>query len=146
MLRAARFGDGWLPYFYNPERYRDGVRTIRQLASEVGRDLSGFQWAFYPYISVYPTVDEAATVAGHHLGRQYQAGRDFSAIARDYCILGPVDRCVSRLQEYVDAGARCIIFSLVCSYEDRTRHIETISKEIIPGLRERVASRSPLNS
>ena len=143
MLRAARHGDGWLPYFYNPERYRDSIGTIRRLGSEAGRNLSGFQWAFYPYISIYPTVDEAATVAAHHLGGQYQAGRDFGAITRDYCILGPVDRCVNRLEEYVEAGARYIIFSLVCPYEDRTRHIEAISKEIIPVLRERVASRSP---
>ncbi len=48
MKRAARYGDGWLPYFYTPDRYRDSVSRISQLAVEAGRDLSGFQWAFFP--------------------------------------------------------------------------------------------------
>ena len=29
MSRAARYGDGWMPYFYDPARYRDSVEKIR---------------------------------------------------------------------------------------------------------------------
>ena len=32
MLRAVRFGDGWMPYFYSPERYQVSVAKINQLA------------------------------------------------------------------------------------------------------------------
>ncbi|MEK7806465.1 MAG: LLM class flavin-dependent oxidoreductase, partial [Chloroflexota bacterium] len=28
MLRAAKYGDGWMPYFYDPERYQDSVAKI----------------------------------------------------------------------------------------------------------------------
>ena len=31
MLRAARYGDGWMPYFYDPERYRDSVAKNLQI-------------------------------------------------------------------------------------------------------------------
>lgn len=138
MRRAARYGDGWLPYFYSPERYRDSVDKIERFAGEVGRDLSGFQWALFPYVAIYPTVEEAAKVAAEALGGQYLYQGDFIDIVRRYCILGPVDRCVDRLREYVDAGARYLMFSLTCRPEDRARHVETIIKEIAPGLRRKV--------
>ena len=32
MLRAVRFGDGWMPYFYSPERYQISVAKINELA------------------------------------------------------------------------------------------------------------------
>ncbi|MCH7712204.1 MAG: LLM class flavin-dependent oxidoreductase [Chloroflexi bacterium] len=132
MRRAVKHGNGWLPYFYDPPRYRDSVAKIQQFASEAGRDLSQFQWAFMPYISIYPTVEEAARVAANELGGRYLYGSEFSEIVSRYCLLGPVENCVSRLKEYIDAGARHIIFSVSCPMEDRVRHIETIAKEIIP--------------
>ena len=132
MLRAVRFGDGWMPYFYSPERYQVSVEKINTFAKETGRDLTNFQWAQFSYISIYPTEEEAANIAAQELGGQYLYGGDFINIVRNYCVLGSVDRCISRIQEYIDAGARHIIFSVVCPPEDRTRHIETIAKEIIP--------------
>ncbi|MBI4769545.1 MAG: LLM class flavin-dependent oxidoreductase [Chloroflexi bacterium] len=32
MRRAARFGDGWLPYFYSPAQYKESVARITALA------------------------------------------------------------------------------------------------------------------
>ncbi len=135
MVRAARYGDGWMPYFYNPERYRNSVAKITESAGEIGRDLSDFQWAYFPYVSIYPTEAEAAAVAAQELGGQYLYGGDFLNIVRQYCLLGPVEQCIQRLQEYIDAGVRNIIFSVSCPSEDRPRHIETIAKEIIPHFR-----------
>ena len=43
MLRAVKYGNGWLPYFYDPQRYRDSVGKIQDIASGMDRDLSGFQ-------------------------------------------------------------------------------------------------------
>ena len=131
MRRAARFGDGWLPYFYSPQRYQDSVEKITGLVAEEGRDISRFQWGFFPYISIYPTVEEAARVAAEALGGRYLYGGDFLEIVRNYCLLGPVESCIARLQEFIDAGARHIIFSISCPKEDRIRHLETIAKEII---------------
>jgi probable F420-dependent oxidoreductase len=137
MLRAARFGDGWMPYFYDPDRYRASVETINRLAGEQGRDLTGFQWAYFPYISIYDTVKEAAEVAAEALGGRYLHGGGFRDIVEKYCLLGPVENCIARLQEYIDAGARHIVFSVACPREDRARHLETIAKEIVPHFRHR---------
>ena len=135
MRRAARLGDGWLPYFFDPNRYRDSVSKIKDFAAEDGRELDEFQWAFFPYISIYPTEEEAAKVAARQLGGTYLYGGDFINIVRRYCLLGPPGRCIERLQEYVDAGAHHVIFSIICPEEDRERHLETIAKEIIPHFR-----------
>ncbi len=132
MRRAARYGDGWLPYFYSPERYRDSVAQITRLAREAERDLAGFQWAFFPYIAIYPTEQEAAVAAATALGGRYLYGGDFLNIVRNYCLLGTPERCIQRLQQYIDAGARHIVFSVACPREDRVRHIETIAGEIMP--------------
>jgi alkanesulfonate monooxygenase SsuD/methylene tetrahydromethanopterin reductase-like flavin-dependent oxidoreductase (luciferase family) len=135
MRRAARYGDGWYPYFYSPERYRDSVDKITGFAVESGRDLADFQWAVMPYISIYPTVEEAARVAVQTASGAYIG--DFERVVHDYWLLGPVESCVDRLMEYVDAGARHILFAISCPDDDYLRHLETISKEIIPEVRKR---------
>lgn len=136
MVRAATYGDGWMPYFYSPERYRDSVAKIKASAEELGKDLTNFQWACFPYITIYPTEEEAAQVAAKQLGGQYLYGGDFINIVRNYCLLGPPEACIARLQEFIDAGARHIIFSLACPRDEVDRHIETIAKEIIPHFQE----------
>ena len=135
MRRAVRYGDGWFPYFYSPDRYLDSVEKISRIAAEENRDLAGFQWAYFPYISIYPTEQEAAETAAEALGGRYLYGGDFLNIVRNYCLLGTPEMCAERLKEYVDAGARHIVFSVACPREDRVRHIETIASEIIPRFR-----------
>ena len=135
MRRAVRYGDGWLPYFYSPDRYRDSVAKITKFAADEGRGLEDFHWAFFPYIAIYPTVAEAAEAAAEALGGRYLYGGDFINVVKNYCLLGTPEQCVERLQEYIDAGARHIIFSVACPKEDRARHIETIAGEIIPHFR-----------
>jgi len=139
MARAAKFGDGWMPYFYDAPRYRDSVEKIKSFAAEAGRDISGFQWAHFPYIAIYPTEQQAAEVAAEQLGGRYLYGGEFLDIVRKYCLLGTVENCIEQLQEYIDAGARHIIFSISCPREDRERHLETIAKELIPHFRNKQA-------
>ena len=139
MARAAKFGDGWMPYFYDAPRYRDSVGKIKGFAAEDGRDISGFQWAHFPYIAIYPTEQQAAEVAAEQLGGRYLYGGEFLDIVRKYCLLGTVENCIEQLQEYIDAGARHIIFSISCPREDRERHLETIAKELIPHFRNKQA-------
>ena len=132
MQRAARFGEGWVPYFFDPPRYRDSVEKIEAFADEQGRSLNGFQWGFFPYISMYETEQEAAEIAARQLGGQYLYGGEFIDIVRRYCLLGTPEQCAERLQEYIDAGARHIVFSITCPPEDRERHIEDIAAKLIP--------------
>ena len=47
MRRAARLGDGWMPYLVSPNAYARSVRTIEEEARAAGRDLAGFEWMLY---------------------------------------------------------------------------------------------------
>ena len=135
ITRAVRYGEGWLPYLYSPDRYRDSVSKISALAREKGRDLSDFQWADFQFIAVYDSREEAAEMAAQSLGGQYLYSGNFMDIVGSYCVIGPVKECIRRLEEYIDAGARHFVFSWACPHEDRPRHIETIAREIIPYFR-----------
>ena len=130
--RVVNYGDGWMPYFYDVTRYANSVEKIKRLAAEAGRDMTNFQWAHFPYISIYPTKQQAAEVAAEQLGGRYLYGGEFLDIVRKYCLLGTVENCIEQLQGYINAGARYIVFSISCPREDRARHLELIAKELIP--------------
>ena len=135
MRRAVRYGDGWFPYLYSPQRYRDSIEKIGSFAADEGRDLTDFTRAVFQFIAIYDTREEAAEMAALSLGGNYLYSGDFMNIVGSYCVLGPVEECISRLQEYVDAGATHFVLSWICPPEDRPRHIETVAKEIIPHFR-----------
>ena len=139
MKRAVRYGDGWLPYLYSPERYRASVKKIEGFAAERQRDLTDFQWANFQFISINDTREEAGKAAAEALGGRYLYSGDFMDIVGSYCVLGTPEDCTRRLEQYVEAGARHFIFSWACPPEDRPRHMETVAEQIIPNLR-----RSPL--
>ena len=140
MRRAARFGDGWFPYFYSPEHYRNSVARISGFAGESGRDLSGFQWGHFASISIADTVEEAAQVAAERLGARYSSRAEMLSLVGSYSILGPVPACVDRIAAYIEAGARRIVFGWSGKPEDIERHIAITANEIIPAVRERFAA------
>lgn len=137
MRRAARDGDGWLPYFYSPRQYQDSVRRITELAQEAGCDLDGFQWAHYAFICVAGSKDEAAAVAAQRLGGRYRSRADMRALVESYCILGTVPECIAGVEAYTAAGARHIIFAWYGTPDDIPRQAEITAREIIPAVRER---------
>src|SRR5215469_3844915 len=133
MRRAARYGDGWLPYMYTPEMLRESIQKIDAFGREAGRDMSSFRPGLFIFASVYPDRKEAEEVAARSLGKNY--AQDFSKIAGRYVLYGSPEDCRKRLREYVDAGARSVMFSWACRHDDIERNMETIAKEVIPAFR-----------
>jgi phthiodiolone/phenolphthiodiolone dimycocerosates ketoreductase len=52
---CAKYGDGWIPIGYTPELFRHHANLIKQTAKNMGRDISGFQFA--NDVDVYFTDD-----------------------------------------------------------------------------------------
>ena len=52
LRRAARLGDGFMPYLVSAGAYTRSVQAIRDTAQEAGRDLAGFEWMLYLYTSI----------------------------------------------------------------------------------------------
>ena len=59
MRRAARLGDGWMPYLVSPGAYARSVQAVRDEARSAGRDLGGFEWMLYLYTSIREDGDRA---------------------------------------------------------------------------------------
>ena len=107
MRRAALLGSGWMPYFYSPRRYAASVSAIREIADEHGRDLAGFEWMAYTFVSIADTEEQARTSAAEYLAGFYQ--QDFTAMLDSVAVVGTPQQVAERLQGYIDAGARHIV-------------------------------------
>ena len=95
LRRAAELGDGWFPLWVSPERYADGLARLGP----------GKTAALVLPALVGGTTEEARL----YLSRRYATEFTTHAIER-YCVVGPPERCVERIAEYVAAGAEHVVF------------------------------------
>lgn len=130
MRRAARLGDGYMPYLFTPERYAQAKATIEAEAAARGRDLSNFIWTLYQFTSVAPTFDEAHERAIARLSRQYN--QDFTQIADRYAAVGPPDRVIERLRAFAAAGVQHFILTPITPTGAFMEHVELFAREIMP--------------
>jgi probable F420-dependent oxidoreductase len=107
LRRAATLGDGWIPIWVSAERFADGLAELPE--------------------SVTPAVTLPAHVGDRrrlyeHLRARYSG--DFGEHVVDrYCVAGSPDECVARVREYVDAGARHVVFNIL-ELDDAERLME----------------------
>ena len=131
MRRAARLGDGWMPYLVSPDAYARSVRAIRDEAQKAGRDLAGFEWLLYLYCSVRRDGDRAREDVAGFLGRAY-GGKPAAMLDRIAPAGTPAD-VAARLQGYVDAGARHIVIS-PASASGTLEVVTLAAEEVLPRL------------
>jgi len=132
MRRAARMGDGWMPYLYSPRRYAASVATIREHAARLGRTLDGFEWCAFVFVGIDADGDRARDETVHFLGGTYR--QDFRAMLDHVAAVGDADDVTASLQRFVDAGARHLIFAPASS--DPAATIERLFDDVVPRLHE----------
>lgn len=133
MRRAAKYGDGWLPYMFTPEMLADSITAIRRHGEDLGRDLGGFTFGLYIFFAVHEDDDTAVRMAADKLGKQYS--QDFSKLVHKYALAGNPARCQARLREYIDAGASFIFVSTACPDDYVATNLELMAQEVMPALR-----------
>lgn len=134
MRRAARLGDGWMPYLYSPERYLRSVATITGLAAQQERSLDGFLWMAYVMVSVDADHRVARRQAAQFLGTTYS--QDFTEFIDRVSVTGPLETVVERLVAFVQAGARHLVL-LPC--RDQPRESSVVPRwlpDLLAGVRE----------
>jgi len=131
MRRAARLGDGWMPYLVSAGAYARSVQTIRDDAAATGRDLSDFEWMIYLYCSVRKDGDRARNDVATFLGGAY--GDKPTAMLDRIAPSGTPEEVAARFQDYVDAGARHIVVS-PATPEDSLEVITLAAEEVLPRL------------
>lgn len=134
MRRAARFGEGWMPYMYTPEQLRQSLETIDAFLAEEGRPAGSIRGVLFTFVSVYPDSQMAKQVAAEVVGGIYR--QDFSRLVDRYVVAGTPEQCQSRLQQYVEAGASTVVINLACPDQERGIMMQRFAREVIPAFKE----------
>ncbi len=132
MRRCARFGDGWLPYMYTPEKLAGSLASIESFSADVERAAS-VQPGLFIFFAVHEDRDQAIKMASDRLSVQYN--QDFSALVGRYALAGNPDDCIARLREYVDAGARTVILNSACPGAYVEENERLFAQSVLPALR-----------
>jgi probable F420-dependent oxidoreductase len=109
LRRAATLGDGWVPIWVSAEAFARGRAQLPE--------------------HVTPAVTTPAHVGDRrrlyeHLRQRYSG--DFSEHVVDrYCVAGTPDECAARVREYIDAGAKHVVFNIL-EHSDADRLAEVI--------------------
>lgn len=133
MRRAGRLGDGYLPYLFSPERYREGLAQVREYARQAGRDPQAIEPGLYQFISLADSYEEAQQRALDHLQATFR--RPFEGIADRYVVMGTPSQCVRRLEQYAEAGVRHFVLVPIASPGQELAHLELCARDVIARLR-----------
>ncbi len=133
MQRAARYAEGWLPYMYTPQMLAESLDKLARFTAEAGRPAGTVRGGLFVFTCVHEDRDTALDLANRQLSRQYN--QDFSKIVEKYTIVGTPQDCIARTQEYVEAGARTIVFAQGCPPEYVPENTRRIAETVIPAVR-----------
>lgn len=132
--RAGRYGDGYLPYLFSPERFKEGMARAREYAERAGRDPKSIKGAIYQFVALTETYEEGKQVAAADLSRRYN--QPFEKIVERYVVMGSVDDCVRRLGDFAEAGVEhFILVPIVHSPQEFSAHVAAYARDILPRLR-----------
>lgn len=135
MKRAARSGDGWLPYLYRPSHYARSVVAIKALLEKRGRPVEGFGFGLHLMTAIGATKEESIKLAAPALKAGYKYDGDYAELAERYVLLGPPDAAVAALHEFHKAGAEDILLSWMTPSDAIDAQIEIVGKSVIPAIR-----------
>jgi alkanesulfonate monooxygenase SsuD/methylene tetrahydromethanopterin reductase-like flavin-dependent oxidoreductase (luciferase family) len=133
LRRAARYGDGWMPYVVTPERYAEGLTFIAREAAQSGRKLERFGTSIHLFGTLGNSYEQALDTATEQLSKRY--AMDFRSAARRYAALGKPAEMAERIAGFIKAGVRDVGLDLVCHPRERDAQLEQYAKEVIPLLR-----------
>ena len=133
MRRCAKYGNGWLPYMFTPERLRTSVSRIAALRADIGRE-DPITPGICLNVVVHPHRDTARRMALEHLSDEYN--QDFSSLVDKYAVYGTPDDCAAQLRQFVEAGARTLICLSVCSEDYVTENEALLAEKVLSQVRQ----------
>jgi probable F420-dependent oxidoreductase len=132
MQRCARYGNGWLPYMYTPEKLAESLQTIGAYSADVDRE-EPVEPGLFIFFAVHEEREQGIKMAVDRLSVQYN--QDFSKLVGRYAVAGNPDDCIARLREYIDAGARTIILNSACPSGYVEENERLLAQSVLPALR-----------
>lgn len=132
--RAATLGDGYVPYLFSPERFKDGWAKVRELAEKAGRDPNAITPAIYQFVALADSYEEGKKAAIADLQVRYN--QPFDKVVDRYVVMGTPDDCVKRLSDFAGAGVQhFILVPIGLSPAVYKPSIEALATDVLPKLR-----------
>jgi probable F420-dependent oxidoreductase len=128
MRRAGRLGDGWIPSFITPERFRVGVERTQQFAAEAGRAVPADHFGTLVYVHLAADPAAARAAAAPFIPR----GRVDDATLLACSAFGPPDLVLERLEEYVQGGGSKFVLRPMCEPKRMLEQVEQMATEVVP--------------
>jgi probable F420-dependent oxidoreductase len=137
LRRVARYGDGWLTYFYTPETFRATWAKIRTFAEDAGRDPAELRNVSQLPICVAASYEEADRRIKDFVGRYFDVA-PWSESTPESAIRGTPPQCAEQLAAHLDAGVQhiCLIPS-----DYGNDQLEVIARDVLPRLRPEARTR-----
>ena len=133
MRRAGRLGDGWIPSFITPERFRVGVERTHAFAAEAGREIPEDHFGTLVYFHVDGDAARARAAAAPFIPR----GRVDDAALLACAAFGPADLLLERLEEYVRGGGSKFVLRPMCEPALMLEQIGRVATDVVPHLHRR---------
>jgi len=133
LRRAARLGDGWMPYVITAERFAAGMEFIAREAEMARRSFTSFGTAAQIFATIADSYEQGVDIASARLSKRY--AMDFREATKRYAAVGRPPDIAQQLSAYIKAGARDIGVDLVCRRSERSAQLEQFAKEVIPLVR-----------
>ena len=114
LVRAGRFGDGWVGLWCSPRRYQEATQIISAAAQDAGRGDVAWQHGYQPWLGVADTKAEARAIVAAEMENFYKV--PFEKFER-YTPYGTPGEVAEQLRPFVDAGCRVMNLK-VCAPSD----------------------------
>ena len=130
--RTARIGTGWQAGLQTPEEVAPVIAAIREQVSQSGRTIDDDH-----YGAAFPFYFGPASDAGPRLYLQRHKDRT-GKNGEAYMALGGVDEIITRLAEYIDAGAsKFILRPIAANGAEAMAQTQQLIKTVLPQVAER---------
>ena len=142
LRRTARYGDGFYPSRLTPSELSQMNRRIMKYGEEYGRDMSTFTKSVYLRLYISDSLEEAQKVSHRVIEDRYKVPvkvGEASSGTEDVLLewsadepMGPPERCVEVLQEFVAAGVTDIVLDLSCPQDEVLSQLHTFAERVMP--------------
>lgn len=133
MRRAGRLGDGWIPSFITPDRFRAGVEKTAAFAAEVGREVPSDHFGALVNYCLDDQPAAACALATPFIPR----GRVDETTLTACTAFGPAELVSERLDEYARGGGSKFVLRPLCPPERMLEQLERLATEVIPAFHDR---------
>lgn len=126
--RAARYGEGWMPYMYTPAQLEAGLRDIADIRERENLRANPIDAGIFIFAHVADDSAQAHARAAEYVGDVYR--QDFRRLTHKYVLAGTPEECRERVAEYKEAGASFFMVNPVGPARERKENAEWLLREV----------------